>query len=151
MPERPERFFEDFAVGQRFRSGEVAVTAEDIKTFARAYDPQPFHTDEEAAKNSFFGGLVASGWHTGALSMRMLTESDLHPAGGTIGAGTDGLSWPRPVRPGDVLHLEGEVLEVRLSKSRPTMGIVKLRVQTLNQKGEVVQLFTPALVVLRRG
>ena len=148
--QRQERFFEEFAVGQQFRSGEATVTAEAIKAFAREWDPQPFHTDEEAARNSFFGGLVASGWHTAALSMRLLATSDLHPAGGTIGAGTDGLSWPRPVYPGDVLHLEGEVIEARPSRSRPTLGIVKVRVQTINQRGEAVQLFTPALMVQRR-
>jgi acyl dehydratase len=147
---KPELFFEDFAVGQRFRSGTVTVTAEAIKAFAREFDPQPFHTDEEAAKASFFGGLVASGWHTAALSMRLIVESELRPAGGTIGAGTDGISWPRPVRPGDVLHVEGEVLEARASRSRPDLGIVKIRVQTLNQHGEAVQIFIPALMVLRR-
>jgi acyl dehydratase len=145
-----ERFFEDFAVGQRFRSGEVTVTADGIKAFARQYDPQPFHTDEEAARNSFFGGLVASGWHTAALSMRLIVDSDLRPAGGTIGAGTDGISWPKPVHPGDVLHVEGEVLEARASRSRPGLGIVKVRVQTINQRGEPVQIFIPALMVRRR-
>src|SRR6187549_298665 len=146
--QRQERFFEDFAVGQRFRSGEVPITAEAIKAFARQYDLQPFHTDEEAAKHSFFGRLVASGWHTAALTMRLIVDSDLHPAGGTIGAGTDGISWPRPVYPGDVLHVEGEVVEARASRSRPGLGIVKMRVQTINQRGEAVQIFIPALMVL---
>ncbi len=148
--ETPERFFEDFTIGQRFTSGTVTVTAEAIKAFAREFDPQPFHTDEEAAKSSFFGGLVASGWHTAALSMRLIVDSDMRPAGGNIGAGTDGISWPRPVHPGDVLHVEGEVLEARASRSRPELGIVKVRVQTFNQRGEAVQIFIPALMVRRR-
>src|SRR4029079_14080415 len=93
---KPERFFEDFFVGLRFRSVEVTVGGEDMKRFAREFDPQPFHTDEEAGKSSFFGGLVASGWYTAALSMRMLALSDLHPAGGSIGAGVEELRWPRP-------------------------------------------------------
>ena len=147
---KPERFFEDFSVGMRFRSVEVTVGAEDIKRFAREFDPQPFHTDEAAAKASFFGGLVASGWHTAALSMRMLAQSDLHPAGGAIGAGVEDLRWPRPTYADDVLHLEGEVVEVRPSRSRPTIGIVKVRIETLNQRGEVVQNFTPAMIVPRR-
>ena len=148
--DKRERYFEDFAVGQRFRSGTVTVTADAIKAFARQFDPQPFHVDEEAAKASFFGGLVASGWHTAALSMRLIVDSDMRPAGGTIGAGTDGISWPRPVHPGDVLCVEGEVIEARASRSRPDLGIVKVRVQTLNQRGEAVQIFIPALMVRRR-
>jgi acyl dehydratase len=143
-------FFEDFAVGQKFRSPAITVTAEAIKAFAREFDPQPFHLDEEAAKNSVFGGLVASGWHTAAMTMRLTVDSDLRPAGGTVGAGTEELRWPRPVHPGDVLHLEGEVLEVRASRSRPTVGIVKLRSTTLNQNGEPVQVSHPVLMVPRR-
>jgi acyl dehydratase len=146
----PERYFEDFSLGLRFRSAEVTVTAEDIKRFAREFDPQPFHTDEAAAKASFFGELVASGWHTAALSMRMLADSDLRPAGGSIGAGVEDLRWPRPTHAGDVLHLEGEVIDLRPSRSRPTIGIVKIRVETLNQRGDLVQEFTPALIVPRR-
>jgi acyl dehydratase len=144
-------FFEDFVVGQTFRSPTHTVTAEAIKTFAREFDPQPFHLDEEAAKGSVFGGLVASGWHTAAMTMRLIVDSDLHPAGGTVGAGTEELRWPRPVHPGDVLHVEGEVVEVRASRSRPTIGIVKIRCKTLNQSGEPVQISQPALIVPRRG
>jgi acyl dehydratase len=144
-------FFEDFVVGQTFRSPTYTVTAEAIKTFAREFDPQPFHLDEEAAKRSVFGGLVASGWHTAAMTMRLIVDSDLHPAGGTVGAGTEELRWPRPVHPGDVLHVEGEVVEVRASRSRPTIGIVKIHCKTLNQAGEPVQISHPALIVPRRG
>jgi acyl dehydratase len=145
-----ERFFEDFEIGQRFRSGTATVTAERIKAFGAEFDPQPFHLDEEAADKSFFGGLAASGWHTAAIVMRLIVQSDLRPAGGTIGAGVEDIRWPRAVRPGDVLHVEGEVLEVRASRSRPDLGIVKIRATTLNQSGQPVQISTPVLMVRRR-
>jgi acyl dehydratase len=145
-----ERFFEDFAVGQKFHSGTATITAERIKAFAAEFDPQPFHLDEEAAKRSLFRGLAASGWHTAAVTMRLLVESDLHPAGGTIGAGGSDLKWPRPVRPGDTLRVEGVVLETRPSQSRPELGIVKVRLTTYNQAGEPVQISTPVLMVQRR-
>jgi acyl dehydratase len=145
------RYFEAFVVGQRFRSnGTVTVTAEQIKAFAVVFDPQPFHLNEDAARASFFGGLAASGWHTAALTMRLLVESDMHPAGGTIGAGGEELKWPRAVRPGDVLRIEADVLDVRPSRSRPEIGIVKIRLTTFNQSDEPVQISTPALVVMRR-
>ena len=145
-----ERFFDDFAVGQKFSSGTATVTAERIKSFAAEFDPQPFHLDEAAAQNSLFAGLAASGWHTAAIAMRLFVESDLHPAGGTIGAGVEDLRWPKPVRPGDVLHLEGEVIEARASRSRPDLGIVKIRATVYNQRNEPVQIWTPALMVRRR-
>ena len=145
-----ERYFEDFAVGQKFRSATATITAEGMKAFAAEFDPQPFHLDEEAAKRSLFRGLAASGWHTAAVTMRLLVQSDMHPAGGTIGAGGEDLKWPRPVRPGDVLHVEAEVLEMRPSKSRPELGIVKVRLTTYNQAGEPVQISTPVLMVQRR-
>jgi acyl dehydratase len=145
------RYFEDFTIGQRFRSrGTVTVTADGIKAFAAEFDPQPFHLDEAAAEGSFFAGLAASGWHTAAITMRLLVESDMHPAGGTIGAGGEELKWPRAVRPGDVLRAEAEVLEARASRSRPEIGIVKIRLVTLNQADQPVQISTPALVVQRR-
>jgi acyl dehydratase len=149
--ERPsERFFEDFEVGQRFRSGTIAVTAERIKSFAAEFDPQPFHLDEDAARDSLFAGLAASGWHTAAIVMRLIVESDLRPAGGTIGAGVEDLRWPHAVRPGDLLHVEGEVLETRASRSRPELGIVKIQATALNQAGQAVQISTPVLMVRRR-
>lgn len=145
------RYFEDLAIGQKYHStNTVTVTAERIKAFASEFDPQPFHLDEEAAKASFFGGLAASGWHTTAMTMRLLVESDLRPAGGTIGAGGEDLRWPRPTRPGDVLRLEIEILELRPSRSRPELGVVKIRLTTLNQADEPVQIATPVLMVLRR-
>jgi acyl dehydratase len=145
-----QRFFEDFEVGQKFGSRTVTVTAEKIKAFAAEFDPQPFHLDEDAARGTFFRGLVASGWHTAAMTMRLLVESDMHAAGGTIGAGGEDLSWPRPVRPGDTLRVEVEVLEMRPSRSRPEIGLVKIRTTTYNQNDEPVQIGTPMLVVPRR-
>jgi acyl dehydratase len=145
-----ERFFEDFAVGQTFVSPTITVTAERIKAFARDFDPQPFHLDEEAARGSLFGRLVASGWHTAAITMRLIVDSDLRPAGGTIGAGTDELRWPNPVYPGDVLRVEGEVVETRPLRSRAELGLVRMRSTTYNQARQPVQIFTPALMVQKR-
>src|SRR5215468_11785856 len=119
-------YLEEFTPGQKYVSGTRRVDAAAIKGFATQFDPQPFHLDEDAARTSFFGGLAASGWHTAALSMRLLVESDFRPAGGVIGAGFDEFRWPRPVRPGDELHIESEVLEVRASRSKPSQGLIKL-------------------------
>lgn len=145
------RYFEDFQVGMRFRSGTATVTADEIKTFAQKFDPQPFHLDEAAADKSFFAGLAASGWHTAAIVMRLTVESDLRPAWGTIGAGVENLRWPRALRPGDTVRVDGEVLEVRASRSRPDIGIVRIRSVATNQAGDTVQLSEPALVVPRRA
>src|SRR5881397_3725153 len=146
-----ERYLEDFEVGQIFGgSGRIRIDQEGIKTFAAEFDPQPFHLDESAASDSIFRGLAASGWHTAAVTMRLLVESELKPAGGIVGAGFDEFRWPRPVRPGDELHLESEVLEVRPSKTRPEQGLIKVRTTTLNQNGETVQISVGNLVVPRR-
>lgn len=144
------KYLEDFAVGQLYGSGRIKVEKERIKAFAAEFDPQPFHLDEDAARRTIFGGLAASGWHTAALTMRLLVESELKPAGGIVGAGFDEFRWPLPVRPGDELSVESEVLEVRPSKSRPNQGMIKIRTATKNQKGEVVQLSVGNLVVPRR-
>ena len=144
------RYLEDFEPGQKFGSGRLAVDAARIKSFATEFDPQPFHLDEDSARESFFKGLAASGWHTAAVTMRLLVEGELRPAGGIIGAGFDEMRWPRPVRPGDELHVESEVLEVRPSKSRPDQGVIKVRTTTLNQNGEPVQISVGNLIVLRR-
>jgi len=144
------RYLEDFAAGQKFGSATLRVEEHEVKRFAAEFDPQPFHLDEAAARGTLFGGLAASGWHTAAMTMRLLVGSDLRPAGGIIGAGFDEFRWPRPVRPGDELHLEVEVLEVRPSKSRPEQGMVKLRTTTLNQRNEPVQVSVGNLVVPRR-
>jgi acyl dehydratase len=144
------RYLEDFAVGQTFGSGRMRIDKERVFAFAAEFDPQPFHLDEAAARDSIFGGLAASGWHTAAVTMRLLCDSDLEPAGGIIGAGLDECRWPRPVRPGDELRIECEVIEVRPSKSRPEQGLIKLRTTTLNQDGEAVLVHVVNLVVLRR-
>ena len=144
------RYLDDFAVGQTFGSGRMRIDEDRIKSFAAEFDPQPFHLDAEAARKSLFGGLAASGWHTAALSMRLLVESEIKPVGGIVGAGFDEFRWPRPVRPGDELRVESEVLEVRASKSRPEQGIIKVRTTTLNQNGEAVQVNVGNLVVPRR-
>jgi len=146
-----ELYYEDLAVGQRYHSGTYEMTAEKIKAFAAEWDPQPFHLDEEKAKDSLFQGLAASGWHTAAATMRLMVDSDLKLAGGSIGAGGEELRWPRPTRPGDVLKLEIEILETRESRSRPDLGIVKTRLTTTNQRDEVVQVSRPTLMVRRRG
>ena len=145
-----ERYLEDFAVGQTFGSGRLRVEAGRIKSFAAEFDPQPFHLDEARARDTVFRGLAASGWHTAALTMRLLVESEFRPAGGIVGAGFDEFRWPRPVRPGDELHVESEVLEVRPSKSRPDQGLVRVRTTTLNQNGEAVQVQVGNLIVPRR-
>src|SRR4051812_10351820 len=143
MTEGQERLYlDDLAVGQRFASGPQALDAAQIKAFAEAFDPQPFHLDEVAAASSLFGGLAASGWHTAAITMRLLVGS-VPLAGGEI-------AWPRPTRPGDVLTVVSEVLEVTPSRSRPDRGMVTLRSETRNQRGEVVQTLTARLVVPRR-
>ena len=142
-----ERYLEDFVVAQTFGSGRLRVDKERIKAFAAEFDPQPFHLDEEAARESIFRGLAASGWHTAAMTMRLLVESEFKPAGGLIGAGFDELRWPRPVRPGDELRTESEILEVRPSKSRPDQGLIKVRTTTLNQNGEAVQISVGNILV----
>nr|WP_197500325.1 MaoC family dehydratase [Caballeronia udeis] len=146
-----ERYLEDFAVGQTFGSGRLRMEKERILAFAAEFDPQPFHLDEAAARHSIFGGLAASGWHTAAVTMRLMVESDLKPAGGFIGAGLDECRWPRPVRPGDELRVECEVIEVRPSKSRPEQGLIKLRTTTLNQDNEAVLVHVVNMVVPRRN
>ena len=144
------KYLEDFVAGQVYGSGRARMDTQDIKAYAARYDPQPFHMDEQAASGSLFRGLVASGWHTAAITMRLLVEGEFRPAGGIIGAGMDELRWPQPVRPGDELRVECEVLEVRPSRSRPQQGMVKTRVTTFNQKNEAVQVFIGNMVVPRR-
>ena len=150
MDQSNERYLEDFAVGQTFGSGRLRIDGERALAFAAEFDPQPFHLDEAAARRSIFGGLTASGWHTAAVTMRLLVETEFKPVGGIIGAGFDECRWTRPVRPGDELRVECEVIEVRPSKSRPEQGLIKLRTTTLNQDDEVVLVHVVNLLVLRR-
>jgi len=142
-------YFEDFTVGQKFASGRRRVDAAEITDFAATYDPQPFHLDDAAARHSVFGGLAASGWHTAAMTMRLIVESEFRPAGGILGFGGE-LAWLKPVRPGDELRVTSEIIELRESRSRPDQGLVTVRVTTLNQASEAVQTFTPTLLVSRR-
>lgn len=142
-------YFEDLTPGTRFRSREISLSAEDIKQFAAQYDPQPFHMDEEAAKDSVFEGLAASGWHTAATTMRLMVES-MPVAGGLIGAGMEELRWHRPVRPGDSLRLEAEVLSSRSSVSKPNRGVVRIKHVTYNQNSEPVQTFTSTIIAPKR-
>jgi acyl dehydratase len=144
------RYLEDYAAGQKFGSSRITVDAAQIKAFAAEFDPQPFHLDETAAENTVFRGLAASGWHTAALTMRVLVEGELRPMGGIIGMGFEEFRWSKPVRPGDELRVESEVLEVRPSKSRPDQGLIKVRTTTLNQLGETVQVSVGTLLVPRR-
>ena len=146
-----ERYLEDFAVGQTFRSGRMRIDAERIKSFAAEFDPQPFHLDEAAARGTIFAGLAASGWHTAAMTMRLMVDGEFRPAGGILGVGFDQLSWSLPVRPGDELRVKSEVLEVRPSKSKPDRGMIRVQNTTLNQNDEVVQMFTGNLLVPRRS
>jgi len=146
-----EKYLEDFAVGQTYGSGRLTVDEGRIKSFAAEFDPQPYHLDDQLARRSIFGKLVASGWHTAAITMRLLVDGELKPAGGIVGVGFDQLSWPHPVYPGDELHLESEILEVRPSKSRPNQGFVKVKTTTINQDGEAVQVSVGSLIVPRRG
>ena len=142
-------YLEDLSVGQRFTSGSRAIDAEQIKAFAREFDPQPFHLDDEAAKHTLFGGLAASGWHTMAITMRLMVDSGLPLAGGILGAGGE-INWPKPTRPGDTLHVVSTVEEVTPSRSRPERGMVRVRSETRNQRDEVVQVLIAKLVVPRR-
>lgn len=141
-------WFDDLSVGQRFESGTTTLDEAEIKGFAAKFDPQPFHLDDEAARSTLFGGLAASGWHTAAATMRLLVES-VPLAGGIVGAGNE-ISWPRPTRPGDELRVVSEVVEASPSSSRPDRGRIVVRSETLNQRGEVVQVLLARLVVQRR-
>ena len=147
--DRPRLYLDDLSVGQRFSSGTYQVDAAQITTFARQFDPQPFHLDHDAAKQTIFGGLAASGWHTAAITMRLTVEGGLPLAGGFIGAGGE-IAWPRPTRPDDVLQVQSEIVDIRPSRSKPDRGIVTFRSETRNQRGDIVQIFTGKLVVPRR-
>lgn len=141
-------YLEDLYVGQRFTSAPHELDAEQIKRFAAEFDPQPFHLDEEAAKASLFGGLAASGWHTAAMTMRMLVDS-VPLADGLIGAELQ-LAWPKPTRPGMTLQLFSEVVDIRPSRSKPDMAIVTMRNETRDQDGDVLQVFTVKMPVFKR-
>ena len=142
-------YLDDLTVGRQFRSGEHAMDEGQIQAFAAQFDPQPFHLDDAAARSTLFGGLAASGWHTAAVTMRLQVTSGLPIPGGIIGAGGE-LSWPRPTRATDVLHVVSEVVQVQPSKSKPDRGMVTVRSETRNQHGDVLQVSTVRIVVPRR-
>jgi acyl dehydratase len=142
-------YLDDLHVGQRFVSRTHAIGADQIKAFAREFDPQPFHLDEQAAEDTFFGGLAASGWHV-AVTMKLLVTGGAPIAGGIIGAGGE-VVWPKPTRPGDVLQVTSEVMEITPSRSRPNRGMATLKSETRNQRGALVQILTANLVVPRRA
>jgi acyl dehydratase len=142
-------YLDDLAVGQRFTSATHQLDAAQIVAFARQFDPQPFHLDDAAARGTMFGGLAASGWHTAAITMRLTVEGGLPLAGGFIGAGGE-IGWPTPARPGDVLQVHSEIVEVRPSRSKPDRGIVRFRSETRTHRGDVVQVFLGTLIVPRR-
>jgi acyl dehydratase len=142
-------YLDDLHVGQAFTSLVHVLDEDQIKAFARQFDPQPFHLDDDAAKHTIFAGLAASGWHTAAITMKLLVES-VPLAGGIIGGGSE-IAWPKPARPGYALRVESKVAEITPSRSRPDRGMVVMRSETLNQNGEVVQTLTAKLVVARRA
>ena len=142
-------YLEDLHVGQRFVSKSRAIDVAEIQRFASEFDPQPFHLDEDTARDTPFGGLVASGWHTAALTMRLLVEGGAPIAGGIVGVGGE-LAWLKPTRPGDVLQVHSEVIEIRPSQSRPDRGVVTIRSETRNQRNDAVQVFVGRLIVPRR-
>jgi acyl dehydratase len=143
-------YLDDLHVGRRFTSRTHALDERQIKAFAREFDPQLFHLDHEAAKETLFGGLAASGWHTAAITMCLQVDGGLPIAGGLVGLGGE-VAWPTATRPGDVLHVESEIVDVVPSRSRPDRGTVTVRSETRNQRGEVVQTATVKLLVQRRS
>ena len=142
-------YLDDLHVGQKFSSGTYRMTEDRIKTFAAEFDPQPFHLDDMAARNSVFRGLAASGWHTAAATMRLLVTSGLPFAGGLVGLGGE-ISWARPTRPGDTLRVESEILAIVPSRTKPNQAVVTVRNTTLNQKGEEVQVLTTKILAFKR-
>ncbi|MBP6019839.1 MAG: MaoC family dehydratase [Burkholderiaceae bacterium] len=142
-------FLEDLELGQRFSSGTYTLTEEKLIAFASEYDPQPFHLDHNAALTTLFKGLAASGWHTAAITMKLLNSGGAPLAGGLIGAGGQ-IEWPRPTRPGDVLQVVSEIMEIIPSRSKPQQGLVVMRCETKNQHGQVLQILTAKLIVPRR-
>ena len=141
-----ERFYDDFSVGEKFSLGTVVMKEEEMINFATQFDPQRFHLDPEAAAQTIYGGLIASGWHTGSLMMKLLAEGFLgeHSLGA---AGLSELSWPAPVRVGDVLTLTVEIMKKRESKSRQHLGLIEIKNQLVNQNGEVALQAVPTMLI----
>ena len=146
-----ERWFEDYRAGSVHEIGSVRVDKDEIIEFARRYDPQIFHVDERAAKNTFFGGLIASGWHSAALMMRLLADNFISKVASLGAPAVDELRWHLPVRPGDVLSVRAVVLDTRRSRSKPDRGVMRTRVEVTNQRGELAMSLTAVNIVLCRG
>lgn len=142
-------YLEDLHVGQQFISDTYRMDQEQVKSFATEFDPQPFHLDRAAAQASIFGGLAASGWHTAAVTMRLLVNGGLPLGNGIIGLGGE-LTWPNPTRPGDTLHVDSEIVEITPSRSKPNQAVVKVRSTTLNHQGVPVYIFTGKVLVFKR-
>jgi len=146
---RQALYLEDLAIGMKFNGGPETLTEAEIIAFAKSYDPQPFHTDPEAAKHTVFRGLAASGWHTMGLTMRMLVEA-VPLAGGLIGFGGE-IAWPKPARPGDELFLECEIIGITPSRSKPTQAVISLKSTTKDQNRDAVQILTSKNLAFKRG
>jgi acyl dehydratase len=149
VPTAP-RYFEDYAVGTAFSGGPIVIDAAEIVAFAQRYDPQPFHVDPEAARTSTFGGLIASGWHTVALTMKLLVESYLCAESSLGSPGIDELRWVKPVRPGDSLSVRVVVEEARRSRSKPDRGLIRSSIEVRNQRGELVMSMRAMNLMLLR-
>jgi acyl dehydratase len=142
-------YFEDLSVGQRYETGTHEIDEQQVIEFAAQFDPQPFHMDPRPAQDSFFGGLVASGWHTAAITMRLMVESGLAINGGLIGLAAE-ITWPKPTRPGAIVKVQSEILKLKASRSRPDRGIATIKSETLNQFGETLQVLVAKVIVPRR-
>ena len=149
-PERVTRYFEDYVPGTTVDCGSFSLSEAEIIAFAKEYDPQPFHVDPVAASDGLFGGLIASGWHTTSMMMRLLVDSYVSPESSLGAAGVDELRWPKPVRPGDTLHVRATVIEARRSSSKPDRGIVKTLMELTNQDGDLVMKVTAINFILLR-
>ena len=146
---RPIFYLDDLAVGQKFENGTYLMEEARMKAFAAEFDPQPFHLDDAAAKQTIFGGLAASGWHTAAATMRLIATGPFRLSGGSVGLGGE-IAWPRPTRAGDELRVQTEIIEIVPSRSKPNQGVVTIRNVTVNQRSEEVQVFTARLMVFKR-
>jgi acyl dehydratase len=144
------RFLEDVSVGERCLTGSIQLSEEESREFAKRYDPQPMHTDAQAARGGPFGGLTASGWQTTALVMRLIVDAHMFGDTPVLGLGVDELRWPAPLRPGDTMSAELEVLSITPSRSKPDFGVVRVQVTARNQNGETVLRMIPNLWVPRR-
>src|SRR5579863_2452475 len=149
MRETEPLYLDDLHVGQRFTSGSYLMEETRIKEFATEFDPQPFHLDETAARASIFKGLAASGWHTAAVAMKLLVTGGLPFANGIVGLGGE-ISWPRPTRPGDLLRVESEIVEITPSRSKPRQGVVSVRSTMVNENGEAVYVLNAKVLASRR-